>query len=326
MRRSFQFALLVLTSLACSAAAQNGDPERDLECAERSGQPTYRSTVSEVRVTFFATDENNRPVETITKSDFAIVDNDIVIRNFRSLMRAEETALDVVVLMDLSESVAPRFRAAMNALVQVVAREQSIADDNVSVVSFAGIKPALLCSSHCGSSEALEKLASLKSGGATPLFDALTFAAELISHHRSAPGRPLARRVLILLSDGNDTISLQTAGDAVEAAREAGALIYSVDLAASSGHPTSQPGSVFLRRLSEATGGRYFSSLSSLSSQPEGSTLFNAMLDDLRASYVVTYDLPSHEVGFHSLRLFPTRKLNLTFHSRNSYNYEPSGY
>lgn len=101
MRRSFQFALLVLTSLACSAAAQNGDSERDLEYSERSGQPTYRSTVSEVRVTFFATGENNRPVETITKSDFAIVDNDIVIRNFRSLTRAEETALDVVVLLDL---------------------------------------------------------------------------------------------------------------------------------------------------------------------------------------------------------------------------------
>jgi hypothetical protein len=36
--------------------------------------------------------------------------------------------------------------------------------------------------------------------------------------------------------------------------------------------------------------------------------------------------VPSHQVGFHSLRLFPTHKLNLTFHSRNGYNYEPGGY
>jgi len=335
MRRNIRLALLVLILVTCAAAAQSRDPDRDLEYAERSGQPTYRSTVSEVRVTFFATDENNRPVETITKSDFAIVDNDVVIRNFRSLAHAQEAALDVVVLLDLSESVAPRFRAAMNDLVLVVAREQSTPDDNISVVSFAGIKPALLCSSNCRSSESQERLASLKSGGATPLFDAVTFAAELISQHRSIPGRVEARRAMILLSDGNDTISLHTASDALEAAKEAGTLIYSIDLGSmnhgsmdhgtSSGQAKGLSGSVFLRQLSEATGGRYFSS-SSLFSQPGGAAVFNAMLDDLRASYVVTYDLPSHEVGFHSLRLLPTHKLNLTFHSRNGYNYEPSGY
>jgi VWFA-related protein len=324
-RGQFRLAFLLVLGLTCAAAAQNGEADRDLEYSERSGQPTYHSTVSEVRVTFFATDDNDRVVEAITKSDFAIVDNEVVIRNFRSLARSEETALEIVVLMDLSESVAPRFQAAMNSLVQVAGREQSIADDNISIVSFAGIKPTLICSSSCRSAESMEKLASLKSGGATPLFDALTFAAELISQQRSAPGTAEARRVIILLSDGNDTISLHTAGDALEAAREAGALIYSIDLG-TSGHAARQPGSAFLRQLSDATGGRYLY-YSPLFSQPNGgAAVINAVLDDLRASYVVTYDLSSHEVGFHSLRLLPTHKLNLTFHSRNGYNYEPGGY
>ena len=52
-------------------------------------------------------------------------------------------------------------------------------------------------------------------------------------------------------------------------------------------------------------------------------SLLNAVLEDLRASYVVTYDLPSHQAGFHALRLLPTHNLNLTFHSRSGYNYEP---
>jgi Ca-activated chloride channel homolog len=326
MRRHSRMALLILISLTCAAAAQDGDPDRDLEYSERSGQPTYHSTVSEVRVTFFATDETNRPVGSIAQSDFAIVDNDIVIRNFRSLTRSEETALDIVVLMDLSESVAPRFRAAMNNLLQVVAREQSIPDDHISIVSFAGIKPTLLCSGGCRSAEALDQLASAKSGGATPLFDALTFAAEFISPHRRAPGAAEARRVIILLSDGNDTISLHSAQDALEAARAAGALIYAIDLGPSGGPTQRQAGSVFLRQLADATGGRYLS-YSPLFSQPNGgAAVLSAILDDLRSSYVVTYDLPSHEVGYHSLRLMPTHKLNLSFHSRNGYNYEPSGY
>jgi Ca-activated chloride channel homolog len=325
MRKHFRWAFPILISLACAAAAQNGEADRDLEYSERSGQPTYHSTVSEVHVTFFATDENHRPVEAITKSDFAVVDNDIVIRNFRSLTSSEDTALDIVVLMDLSESVAPRFRAAMNNLVQVVGREQSIRDDQVSVISFAGIKPELICSNSCRSSESLEKLESLRSGGATPLYDALILAADLVSQHRSAPSATEPRRILILLSDGNDTISLHSANDALEAAREAGALVYSIDLGTSSG-PPKQTGGAFLRQLSDATGGRYLSYAPVFLQPDGGAAVLNAVLDDLRASYIVTYDLPSHEVGFHSLRLMPTHKLNLTFHSRNGYNYEPGGY
>ena len=53
--------------------------------------------------------------------------------------------------------------------------------------------------------------------------------------------------------------------------------------------------------------------------------MLNAVLDDLRASYVVTYALPSHQAGFHSLRLLPTHNLNLTFRNRKGYIYEPNG-
>jgi hypothetical protein len=90
--------------------------------------------------------------------------------------------------------------------------------------------------------------------------------------------------------------------------------------------PYQRSGSTFLREVSEATGGRYFSlSSSPRASQQDGAaTVLNAVLEDLRASYVVAYDLPGHQDGFHSLRLLPTHNLNLTFHSRNGYFYERS--
>ena len=293
---------------------------------DSSGPPTYRSTVSEVRVTFFATDENNHPLGTLTKSDFAVVDNERVVRNFRSFTHSDETSLDVVVLVDLSASVAPRFRVVMSDVLQLVAREQSIPDDNLSVLSFGGalggtsggtfggLRPAILCSSGCRASDSASKLLAVKSGGTTPLFDALIFAADFISHHRRAGVRP----VMILFSDGDDTISLHSPREALQAVLNDGALIYSVDMGKG-----QTSGSMFLRRVSEATGGRYFSLRSS--QQDGAATVLNAVLEDLRASYVVTYDLPSYQAGFHSLRLLPTHKLNLAFHSRNGYDYEPSG-
>jgi len=99
---------------------------------------TYRTTVSEVRVTFFTTDENNHSVDTVRKDDFAIVDSSMVVREFRSLSRSDETALDVVVVVDASESVAPRFQATMNEVLQLVFQRQVTTDDNISVVSFGG--------------------------------------------------------------------------------------------------------------------------------------------------------------------------------------------
>ena len=123
------------------------------------------------------------------------------------------------------------------------------------------------------------------------------------------------RPALILFSDGNDTISLRSRREAMDAVMASGALIYAVDLGAS---PNASEGRPFLRWVSDATGGRYFSV------RDGAATVLKAVLDDLRASYVVTYELPNRQTGFHSLRLLPTHNLNLRFHNRSGYYYEKS--
>lgn len=329
-----RMALLALSALTCVFTCTAAAEDRKEDKNDASGVPTYRSAVSEVRVTFFAVDENNHPLERVSKSDFAVVDDERVIRNFRSLTHSDETSLDVVALVDMSESVAPRFRTAMREVLRLVAQEQSIADDNISVLSFGGtlagtprgttddIRPAVLCSSGCRTSVSVTRLQAVKSSGATPLYDALIFASDFISRHRRAGMRP----VMILFSDGDDTISLHSPREALEAVRDTGALIYSIDIGTGENQASYRTsGSMFLRQASEATGGRYFS-FSPRSSEEDGAArVLDAALEDLRASYVVTYDLPSHRAGFHSLRLLPTHNLNLTFRSRDGYDYKPSG-
>jgi VWFA-related protein len=331
-----RLAVLTLFALTCFAAAGDTNDSPNL--------PTIRSTVSEVRVSFFATDENNHPLATLTSSDFAIVDNERVVRNFRSFIHSDETSLDVVALVDMSESVAPRLRVTLRDVLQLVAQEQSIADDNIAVLSFGGtpggetsgsLQPAILCSSGCRSSDSVGRLLAGKSGGATPLFDALVFAADFISQHRRSVDHSNVRPVLILFSDGYDTISVHSAREALQAVLDEGALIYSVEIGKSENQSPNQTwgnqtwgnqtsGSAFLRQVSEATGGRYFSLPRGNSRQNGAAAVLNAVLEDLRASYVVTYNLPSHDAGFHSLRLMPTHNLNLTFHNRNGYYYGPS--
>lgn len=118
---------------------------------------------------------------------------------------------------------------------------------------------------------------------------------------------------MILFSDGYDTISKAGAYDALQAVIASGALLYTVDLT-EPGHYAA--GSGVLQQMAEAAGGRSFSI------RDGAVNVLEAVIADLHASYLVTYPLPSHVPGFHSLRIFPKHNLNLRFHCRRGYFYE----
>jgi VWFA-related protein len=269
---------------------------------------TYRTGTSEVRVTFFATDRDNRLVESITRDDFAVVDNGLVIRDFRSLTRSDETSLDVSLLIDTSESVARRFGQTREGVLHLLTHNELKPSDRLSIITFAGLHPQLVCADDCGNSSVEHRLVSIKATGATPLFDSLTYAARLIHRRRDAGMRP----VLVLFSDGNDTISMASLGEALDAVVGSGAVLYTVN---SDSAPASTSGTA-LQRMAEATGGRSFTL-----QQGVAQTL-DAVLADLHHSYVVSYQLPTHLVGFHSLRILPKHDLNLQFHCRRGYYYD----
>jgi len=292
---SLAVLLAIFPGLLC-ARAENDAPDI-----------TYRTGTSEVRVTFFATDENNRLVQAVDRNDFAVVDGEMVIRDFRSLTRSAETNLDIVVLVDASESVAPRFHAVAEQVLRLISHNHS--GDDLSIITFAGLRPAVLCAADCGDAATEGKIRSLNPAGATPLFDSLAFSARFIADRH----RPGVRQVLILLSDGNDTISGTSAGQALDAVIGTGALLYTIN----PNKPARDPkGSFALAEMAEATGGRSFSA------QDDAAEVLEAALADLRASYVVTYPLPSRTAGFHSLRILPKHNLNLQFHCRRGYFYD----
>ncbi len=267
---------------------------------------TYRSTVAEVRLTFFVTDEHNQTIRTLQPGDFAVVDDGLVIREFSSFVRSDVTSLDVVVLVDSSESVVSRFRYEIADVLQLISQSRWIADDNISVLSFDGPNPKIICAGNCRSAPAVDRLLAAPARGSTPLFDAVVFAARLLSQRRD----PRARPVLILFSDGQDTISRDSFSEAVEAALGSDTQIYAVDV---NDPERLSEGARTLQQLADATGGRYFPGR-------EGSVkVLEAVFEDLHAIYVATYKPPKHGEGFHSVRILPTHNLNLQFHCRRSY-------
>jgi len=267
---------------------------------------TFRSSVNEVRLVFFAKDDHNHPVAELQKNDFAVIDDERVIRDFRSFNRSSMMKLDIVVLIDSSESVLPQFKKEMGQVLQLISHGPWSEGDSVSVVAFSGMEARVVCEKVCDSALSGDHTKYWTTGGATPLFDAVELATKLIEKHR----RPDVWPVLVIFSDGDDTISNSTFKDALHSVRAVAAQVYAIDLGRP-GLPTN--GTATLQNLAYESGGRW------IRISDGASTVFNSVIDDLHSAHVVTYKLPESVSEFHQVQILPTRNLKLQFRCRRGY-------
>jgi len=280
-----------------------------LSSATESPVPTYHSWVSEVRLTFFATDEQNQSVQDIHPGDFAVVDNEFVIRKFRSFNRANETTLDTVVLIDSSESVLPHYRKEIAEVLHLISQTQWLPEDKLSIASIGGSEIRTICSRDCSSSFMSERIANLPTGGLTPLYDAVADSARRFLEHRD----PAVRPVIILFSDGKDTNSNTSFRDVAETILQSEAQVYAIDV---NSPKDRSDGTDALQRLAQISGGRYFTI------QDGAAEILSAVVDDLHSAHVVTYVPPASTAEFHTVLILPTHNLNLQFRCRRGY-YDP---
>src|SRR5206468_2118146 len=97
---------------------------------------------------------------------------------------------------------------------------------------------------------------------------------------------------IILFSDGMDTVSRNSMDNAIHALVKGEIQLDCIDL---NKPADDSPGTGVLRNLAGTTGGRYFP-------PPNGGMqALNVILEGFRASYEVTYRLPSHSLGYHEI-------------------------
>ncbi len=293
--RRWRPLLFIFLSCAANSASAPGDrPEF-----------TYRSSTSEVRLIFSAADQNDQPVPTLQAADFAVVDKGFIVRNFQSFTPVDWTRLKIAAIVDASESLAPNFQQEISKVQELVSRTSELSDNSLAIVSFHGAEPALLCRGDCPPDSITERLKALRSQHLTPLFDTIAFASKTLSKG-SVPDE---QKVLIVFSDGLDTVSRAPMREAINAALQNDVQVYCIDL----GRGPASSGSAVLRNIADATGGRYFPAKTGVA------RAMDSMLDSFRSSFVVSYQLPSRTMGFHAVQILPTHKSNLQFRSRSGY-------
>jgi Flp pilus assembly protein TadB/Mg-chelatase subunit ChlD len=182
-------------------------------------------------------------------------------------------AKSVVLAIDSSQSMRGK------PLQQALAAAQAFADakpaaDEISVSSFASQvgAPTPFSASTTDADVALRTITVDRVQG-TKLFD------EVVADANSLAAHGLPGRVIIMVTDGNETDSKATLDDAIAAAHAARASVYVVGIESR----LFTPGP--LRRLAEQTGGRYYAAASAGYLR----SVYAAIADELSRTWQITY-------------------------------------
>ncbi|MBK9216099.1 MAG: VWA domain-containing protein [Chloracidobacterium sp.] len=293
MKQFLTVAVLALVAGAASAQSDNDD--------------VIRIDSSIVVVNASITDRNGNAVGGLRRQQFHIFEDGA--EQSIATFTAEETPFAAVVLMDTSGSMESRLGIARSAAIEFLYGLRP--DDNCSIYHFHS--KVELIQDFSNSRDIRESVFDLKAKGMTVLNDAVYMAAKTLET------RPEKRRAIIVLSDGEDTMSRRSASKALDAALAVDANVYTIDMAGLESGP--QAGRIqnqaVLKRFAEKTGGRFIAT-------PNGIAMRDALRDivrELGVQYTITYESKNHtkDGKWRSVEV-RVSKPGLTIRTRKGYN------
>jgi Ca-activated chloride channel family protein len=296
--RSALLALLLLFAAAALAPAQSGTaPAGDrlavprpprLPAASAAGsakapdEPTFKVDVKLVNVFATVLDSHGAPVGGLKKEDFRILEDGFP-QQISVFERESQLPLSIVLAVDTSLSTHKDLPLELNSarrFAHIIMRpvdRLAVYEFSETVHEVAGFTADL--------KQIDRAIVGIRPGTATAMYDAIYLGAEALERRQG-------RKVLVIITDGGDTISKLNYQDALRAAEEAEAIVYSiivVPIAASAGRDLG--GEHALIQLASDTGGKYYYA----DSLPHLDQAFDRISEELRTQYLLAY--------------YPTRRL-----------------
>jgi Ca-activated chloride channel family protein len=272
-----------------------------------------------VLVPVSASDASGKPVRDLTAEDFTIEEEGRP-QPIVSLGEPGKVPTEIALLFDVSGSVHSQFTFEQQAAVRFI-KQVLKPSDAVSVFSI-GTTPNLVRDRTTNAEQAITGVMSIAPvTAATALFDSVTEAAKYLGK----TGDPGSRRVLIVISDGEENYSVHSKlPDAVRELQKNDCLFYSINPSGVSiglNNKISVKGQNFMEAMSSQTGGKAF--------VPEKITdleaVFRQIADELQAQYLLGYYSTDERAdgGFRRISVRAPRRPELRVRARQGY-YAPS--
>jgi VWFA-related protein len=310
MRKSLFFLLLFyvpgagLFAQGTASGSSSNNPQSSDE------QSRIKVRVELVNVLTTVTDKKNRLVTDLTKDDFRIFE-DGKPQEIRFFSRETDLPLRIGLLVDTSNSIRERLRFEQEAAIDFLNVAVRPGKDLAFVVAF-DVEPQMVQDY----TDDIEKLSTaiqgLRAGGVTSLYDAI-FSSSKEKLLFFPPPEPYLRRVMIVISDGQDNHSQRTIEEALAMAQRAEVTVYTIS---TNWTGAEGRGDKVLRRLAQETGGHAFSPFEA----GDLAANFEEIARELRSQYSLAYvsTNPTHDGTFRSITIQPVDK-NLRARAKNGY-------
>jgi VWFA-related protein len=256
---------------------------------------TLKVTTEVVNVYAVVRNKHGQLIPDLNKNDFEIKEDNIP-QQIRYFSRETDTPLTLAIMVDTSPSqgrVLETEQEEADAFLRQVLRPKDLAcvihfDVDVELLQDFTNEQRLLANAingtviNGGGQGMGPRPLPTKNIGGTHLYDAVYLASNEMMKNE------VGRKVLILLTDGEDQGSQETLNQALEAAQKSNVMIYSIDIVDRAFYGFGNmgfSGDSVLRKLSEQTGGRVLK-VKKIKNTREA---FDEIARELRTQYLLGY-------------------------------------
>ena len=237
---------------------------------------TIRVNVKLVNVFSTVTNAGGGPVSTLKQEDFQVFEDGRP-QKIAVFQRESELPLSIVIAIDASLSTRNEHKLELDSA-RRFAHAILRPIDGVSLFQFTEVVDQL--TPFTADIRVIDKgISRVHNGAATALYDTLYLGSDALMSRRG-------RKVMVIITDGGDTVSKTNYQEAVREAQQAEVILYSiiiVPIESNAGRDIG--GEHALIQLSRDTGGKYFYA----SSLDQLDAAFRQISDELRTQYLIAY-------------------------------------
>jgi Ca-activated chloride channel family protein len=281
---------------------------------EESGA-VFRADTRVVDLAATVVDKNGHLVTNLTREAFTVLENGApqVINSFKH----EDVPVSMGLIIDNSGSMRDKrakVEAAALALVKDSNREDEVFIVNFNDEAFNDLPHGKDFTSDIKEME--EALTRIDSRGGTAMRDAIRMS---IDHEKEKAHKD--KKVLVVVTDGNDNSSLVSLENLVKASQQSGVLIYCVGLLSEEERREAKRAERALNALAEATGGETFFP----KDLAEVDRIAHQVAHDIRNQYTIVYSPANQAMDgtFRQIKVTVKAPGNPTVRTRSGYYATP---
>ena len=278
------FGLILVLAFSTLITAQRGQETRPAPVSpgipvSRQDDQTISVDVNLVNLLFTVADRKGKFVTNLKKEDFRVFEDNKP-QTIDKFSTETNLPLTIALLVDTSGSIRDKLRFEEEAAIEFFYSTLQRGKDRAMVISFDSAVEQL--QDFTDDAEKLaDKIKKIRAGGGTSLYDAIYVAVnEKLSNEEG-------RRIVIVISDGDDNSSRVSLTETLEAAQKNQVTIYAISTnsAAFFGSKEQERGDKTLKKFTEETGGKAFFPLK----LQDLAGSFLDIHDELRSQYQIAY-------------------------------------